>query len=198
MSLHRHMRTARVFLHHVILWWLFAACVSVITGAAVVVLLHGGSTSALGAQADVALLGSDCAGDNAAVVIFRGARYRPETLERSWLRTRATLGDAIIESSARCRQGSRMEVYALRGVSPGRALSRGGSSRKLMVRAGACPTPATESALLRCLRGGVKTRRPRGGLAAHGRNRFKTLVHSRNEQIRMRSTTYSGPSRSQA
>jgi hypothetical protein len=157
MSLHRHMRSARVLMHHVVWWCLFAACVSVITGVAVVGLLHGGSPSALGARSGPALLGSNCAGSNAAVVIFRGARYRPETLERSWLRARATLGDAIIESSALCAPGSRMHVYALRGVPPTRALSRGGSSRKLMIRTGACPTPALESALLRCLRGQADT-----------------------------------------
>jgi hypothetical protein len=153
MSSYQHTgATTRVVLRHILLW-LLAACVSLITAVAVVGFLHGGSPFALADRPEAEPLGFDCGGNNAAVVTFRGARYRPKTLERSWLRARAPLGDAIVESSAGCPEGARMHVYGLLGVPPRRALSRGGSSRKILVRADACPVPATESAVLRCLRG---------------------------------------------
>jgi hypothetical protein len=153
MSLHRHIRTAIELLHQIVLWGVFAASVSVITGVSVAGLYRGGLPSALGADAGPVLLGSDCAGDdNTVFVIFRGVRYRAETLERSWIRTSARLGDASIAASASCSQGSRIHVYAVRGVAPRRALSRGGSSRELLVRMDACSTPAPESTFLRCLR----------------------------------------------
>jgi hypothetical protein len=152
MSFH-HIRTAIGPLHQLVLWGVFAACVSVITGASVAGLSHGGFPSAPGADAEAVLLGSDCAGDKSAdFVIFHGVHYRPETLERSWIRTGARLGEASISASAGCSQGSRIPVYAVRGVPPTWALSRGGSSRKLVVRMDACPAPAPESAFLRCLR----------------------------------------------
>jgi hypothetical protein len=153
MSFHRHIRTAIELLHHIVLWGVLAACVSVITGVSVAGLSRGELPSALGADPEPVLLGSDCAGDkNAVVVIFRGVRYRAETLERSWIRTAARLGDASIAASASCSQRSRIHVYAVRRVPPTRALSRGGSSRELLVRMDACSTPASESAFLRCLR----------------------------------------------
>jgi hypothetical protein len=153
MSFNRHIRTAIELLHDLVLWGVFAACVSVIAGVSVAGLSRGGLPTALGADAEAVLLGFDCAGDNnAVVVIFRGVRYRTETLERAWIRTGARLGDASLAASASCSRGSRIHVYAVRGVPPGRAISRGGSSRKLAVRMDACPMHAPESAFLRCLR----------------------------------------------
>ncbi|MBD0347563.1 MAG: hypothetical protein ICV59_00300 [Thermoleophilia bacterium] len=83
------------------------------------------------------------------VAVFGDAAYELRVLRNAWVRVGPSFSPAERQAGSAV---STTRTHQLRAFPPRVALSLGGSSRRLLIREGICPSARTEGQLLRCLR----------------------------------------------